>query len=79
MNDWKIIWNSFCDEVATSVQKNNSEKIFEEDIARELFRALDWYRLNKGLIEQYPLSSQRLHIGPILPFLHQVRTLLKSL
>ena len=56
MNDWKIIWNSFCDEVATSVQKNNSEKVFEEDIARELFRALDWYRLNKGLIEQYPIK-----------------------
>ena len=56
MNDWKIIWNSFCDELATSVQKNNSEKIFEEDIARELFRALDWYRLNKGLIEQYPIK-----------------------
>ena len=44
MNDWKIICNSFCDEVAASVQKNNSEKVFEEDIARELFRALDWYR-----------------------------------
>lgn len=56
MNDWKIIWNSFCDEVAASVQKNNSEKVFEEDIARELFRALDWYRLNKGLIEQYPIK-----------------------
>lgn len=56
MNDWKIIWDSFCDEVATSVQKNNSEKVFEEDIARELFRALDWYRLNKGLIEQYPIK-----------------------
>ena len=56
MNDWKIIWNSFCDEVATSVKKNNSEKVFEEDIARELFRALDWYRLNKGLIEQYPIK-----------------------
>jgi len=56
MNDWKIIWNGFCDEVATSVNKNNSEKIFEEDIAREFFRALDWYRLNKGLIEQYPIK-----------------------
>ncbi len=56
MNDWNIIWNSFCDEVAQSVQKNNTEKIFEEDIAREFFRALDWYRLNKGLIEQYPIK-----------------------
>ena len=33
MDDWKIIWNSFCDEVAASVQKNNLEKVFEEDIA----------------------------------------------
>lgn len=56
MNDWKIIWNSFCDEVATSVQKNNSEKIFEENIASELFSALGWHRLNKGLIEQYPIK-----------------------
>lgn len=56
MNDWKIIWNSFCDEVATSVHKNNLEKVFEEDIAREFFRALDWYRLNKGLTEQYPIK-----------------------
>lgn len=56
MNDWNIIWNSFCDEVAQSVQKNNLEKIFEEDIAREFFRALDWYRLNKGLTEQYPIK-----------------------
>ena len=56
MNDWKIIWNSFCDEVTVSVRKNNLEKVFEEDIAREFFRALDWYRLNKGLMEQYPVK-----------------------
>ena len=30
MEEWKIIWNSFCDEVAVSVQKNNLEKVFEE-------------------------------------------------
>ncbi len=55
MNDWNIIWNSFCDEVAISVRKNNLEKVFEEDIAREFFRALNWYRLNRGLTEQYPI------------------------
>lgn len=56
MTDWNIIWNSFCDEVAISVRKNNLEKVFEEDIAREFFRALEWYRLNKGLTEQYPIK-----------------------
>ena len=55
MTDWNIIWNSFCDEVTISVRKNNLEKVFEEDIAREFFRALDWYRLNRGLTEQYPI------------------------
>jgi len=56
MNDWKIIWNNFCDEVASSVRNNNTEMVFEKDIAREFFRALDWYRLNKGLTEQYPIK-----------------------
>ncbi len=56
MDDWKIIWNNFCDEVAISVRKNNLEKVFEKDIANEFFRALDWYRLNKGLQEQYPIK-----------------------
>ena len=37
MDDWKLIWNSFCDEVTASVQKNNLEKVFEEDIARDFF------------------------------------------
>ena len=49
MNDWKIIWNNFCDEVADSVRKNNTEYVFEKDIAKEFFRTLDWYRLNGGL------------------------------
>lgn len=56
MNDWNIIWNGFCDEVSTSVRKNNLEKVFEKDIANEFFRALDWYRLNRGLQEQYPIK-----------------------
>lgn len=56
MNDWNIIWNAFCDEVSASVKKNKLEKIFEEDIAREFFRALDWYRFNNGLKEQYPIK-----------------------
>jgi len=56
MNDWKMIWNGFCDEVAVSVHKKDLEKVFEEDIAREFFRALDWFRLNKGLAEQYPIK-----------------------
>ena len=55
MNDWKIIWNNFCDEVADSVRKNNTEYVFEKDIAKEFFRTLDWYRLNGGLKEQYPI------------------------
>ena len=56
MNEWNDIWNGFCDEVAISVRKNNLEKVFEKDIANEFFRALDWYRLNKGLQEQYPIK-----------------------
>lgn len=56
MNNWEIIWNSFCDEVARSVRNNNTEMVFEKDIAKEFFRALDWYRLNKGLSEQYPIK-----------------------
>ena len=46
MNDWKIIWNNFCDEVAVSARKNNLEKVFEKGIAKEFFQALEWYRLN---------------------------------
>lgn len=56
MTDWKIIWNNFCDEVADSVRKNNTEYMFEKDIAKEFFRTLDWYRLNGGLKEQYPIK-----------------------
>ena len=53
MEDWKLIWNSFCDEVAVSVQKNNLEKVFEEDIARDFFTTLGWNRFKKELKEQY--------------------------
>ena len=56
MNDWKIIWNGFCDEIETSLHQNNTEYVFEKEIAIEFFRALDWYRLNKGLIEQYQIK-----------------------
>ena len=56
MDDWKIIWNSFCDEVAISVRRNNLEKVFEEDIARELFATLGWNRLKKELKEQYSVK-----------------------
>lgn len=56
MNDWKIIWNNFCDEVAVSARKNNLEKVFEKGIAKEFFQALEWYRLNLGLQEQYPIK-----------------------
>ena len=56
MNDWNIIWNSFCDEVTVSVKKKNLEIVFEKDIASEFFRALNWYRLNKGLVEQYSIK-----------------------
>jgi len=71
MDDWKIIWNSFCDEVAFSVHHNNTELVFEKDIAVEFFRALDWYRLNKGLQEQYPIkfatSTHRADIALFVP------------
>ena len=56
MDDWKIIWNSFCDEVAESVQKNNLEKVFEEDIARDFFTTLGWNRFKKELKEQYSVK-----------------------
>ena len=56
MEDWKIIWNSFCDEVAASVQKNNLEKVFEEDIARDFFTTLGWNRFKKELKEQYSVK-----------------------
>ena len=56
MDDWKIIWDSFCDEVAASVQKNNLEKVFEEDIARDFFTTLGWNRFKKELKEQYSVK-----------------------
>lgn len=56
MEDWKIIWNSFCDEVAVSIQKNNLEKVFEEDIARDFFTTLGWNRFKKELKEQHPVK-----------------------
>ncbi len=56
MDDWKLIWNSFCDEVAASVQKNNLEKVFEEDIARDFFTTLGWNRFKKELKEQYSVK-----------------------
>ena len=56
MEDWKIIWNSFCEEVATSVHKNNLEKVFEEDIARDFFTTLGWNRFKKELVEQHPVK-----------------------
>ena len=56
MDDWKIIWDSFCDEVAVSVQKNNLEKVFEEDIARDFFTTLGWNRFKKELKEQYSVK-----------------------
>lgn len=56
MDDWKIIWNGFCDEVEYSYHHNNTEFVFEKEIAIEFFRALDWYRLNKGIMEQYQIK-----------------------
>jgi hypothetical protein len=56
MDDWKLIWNSFCDEIAASAQKNNLEKVFEEDIARDFFTTLGWNRFKKELKEQYPVK-----------------------
>lgn len=56
MDDWKLIWNSFCDEVAASVLKNNLEKVFEEDIARDFFTTLGWNRFKKELKEQHPVK-----------------------
>ena len=56
MDDWKLIWNSFCDEVVASVQKNNLEKVFEEDIARDFFTTLGWNRFKKELKEQYSVK-----------------------
>ena len=46
MDDWKIIWDSFCDEVAASVQKNN----------RDFFTTLGWNRFKKELKEQYSVK-----------------------
>ena len=56
MNNWDTIWNIFCDDVAKSIKKNNSEYEFEKGIAIEFFRALDWYRYNQGLQEQFPVE-----------------------
>ena len=56
MEDWKIIWDSFCDEVAESVKKKNLEKVFEENIARDFFTTLGWNRFKKELKEQYPIK-----------------------
>ena len=56
MDDWKIIWNSFCDEVAASVHKKNLEREFEEDIARDFFTTLGWNRFKKELKEQYTIK-----------------------
>jgi len=55
MNDWNIIWNGFCDEVAVSVKKNNLEKVFEENIVKDFFGSLNWNRLNLSLREQFPI------------------------
>ena len=56
MNNWNTIWNSFCDVVAQSVKKKNLEYEFEKEIAVEFLRTLDWYKLNQGLKEQYPVK-----------------------
>lgn len=56
MNDWNIIWNSFCDEVSKSVKKNNLEKVFEKGIAKDFFSVLGWNFLSKGMVEQFPVK-----------------------
>ena len=56
MDDWKIIWNGFCDDVAVSVHKKNLEKVFEEGVARDFFSALGWLRFKRELKEQYTVK-----------------------
>ncbi len=59
MDDWKIIWNSFCDEVAESVKKKDLEKVFEDGIARDFLTTLGWNRFKKELKEQHPIVFAR--------------------
>ena len=51
MTDWKFIWNDFCDDVAKSVKKNDIERYFEKNIAKELLSACGWGKYT-GLMEQ---------------------------
>ena len=56
MEEWKIIWNSFCDIVAESIKKKHLEKVFEDGIARDFFTTLGWNRFKKELKEQLPVQ-----------------------
>ena len=55
MTDWKLIWNDFCDDVAKSVRKNDIERYFEKNIAKELLSACGWGKYS-GLMEQYEIA-----------------------
>ena len=55
MTDWKLIWNDFCDDVAKSVKKNDVERYFEKNIAKELLSACGWGKYS-GLMEQYTIG-----------------------
>ena len=55
MNDWKFIWNDFCDDVAKSVKKGDVERYFEKSIAKELLSACGWGKYS-GLMEQYEIG-----------------------
>lgn len=55
MNDWKSIWNDFCDDVEKSVKKNDVERYFEKNIAKELLSACGWGKYS-GLMEQYEIG-----------------------
>lgn len=55
MNDWKFIWNEFCDDVAKSVKKEDVERYFEKNIAKELLSACGWGKYS-GLMEQYEIG-----------------------
>lgn len=55
MTDWKFIWNDFCDDVAKSVKKNDIERYFEKNIAKELLSACGWGKYT-GLMEQYEIG-----------------------
>ncbi len=55
MTDWKLIWNDFCDDVARSVRKNDIERYFEKNIAKELLSACGWGKYS-GLMEQYEIG-----------------------